>query len=87
MEKQDFVKHIVCRFGIDFSQAEGMTSIVFDSLQELLKAGQSVNIDELGEFKSTPLFSQGLNHRNNITLARLSKSNMVSFKASKQLTD
>jgi nucleoid DNA-binding protein len=57
-----------------------------DSLQELVASGQSVEIDEIGEFKSTPMFPEGIKHQNNIALAKLGRRNMVSFKASKQLT-
>jgi nucleoid DNA-binding protein len=58
-----------------------------DSLSELIAAGQSVNIDEIGEFKTTPMFPKGIPHHNNIGLAKLGKRNMFSFKASKQLTN
>ena len=44
----------------------GFVDMFAESLQELVAAGQSVTIDEIGEFKSTPLFPNGLNHRNNI---------------------
>ena len=47
----------------------------------------SVNIDEIGEFKTTPMFPKGIPHHNNIGLAKLGKRNMFSFKASKQLTN
>ena len=63
-----------------------MVDLFADSLHDLLVAGYSVNIDEIGEFKSTPLFPNGLNHKNNITLAKVAKRNIVSFKPSKQLT-
>ena len=56
------------------------------TLQELVASGQSVTIDEIGEFKSVPLFPNGLNHHNNIALAKVAKRNIVSFKASENLT-
>ena len=57
-----------------------------DCLSELLNAGQSVEIDGVGTFEKLPLFPDGLNHRNNIALARVAKHQMVSFKASDYLT-
>ena len=87
MDKYDFIKYSAERYGIDESMAETMVDMFADTLQELVAAGQSVNIDEIGEFKSTPLFPEGIKHKNNITLAKLAKRNMVSFKASKYLTN
>lgn len=86
MEKFEFIEYTAKRYGIDESMAETMVDMFADTLQELVAAGQSVNIDEIGEFKSTPLFPEGIKHQNNITLAKLAKRNMVSFKASKYLT-
>lgn len=86
MNKYEFIKYNAERYGIDESVAETMVDMFADSLQELIFAGQSVEIDEIGEFKSTPLFPDGIKHHNNIALARLGKRHMVSFKASKQLT-
>jgi len=62
-----------------------MVDMFAQSLQELVAAGQSVTIDEIGEFKSVPLFPNGLNHHNNIALAKVAKRNIVSFKASERL--
>ena len=61
--------------------------MVAQSLQELVAAGQSVTIDEIGEFKSVPLFPNGLNHRNNIILAKAAKRNIISFKPSEKLIE
>ena len=44
-------------------------------------------IDEIGEFKSIPLFPNGLNHYNNIALAKAAKRNIVSFKARDRLIE
>ena len=85
MNKSKFIKYYAQRYGVDESTSETMVDMFADCLQDLLKAGQSVEIDEIGKFKSIPLFPEGLNHRNNIALARLSRSNMVSFAPSKQL--
>ena len=85
MNNQEFIKFAAKRFGIDEYVAETFVDMFAESLQELVAAGQSVTIDEIGEFKSTPLFPNGLNHRNNIALARVAKKKMVSFKASKSL--
>ena len=74
------------RYGIDINQAEGMTNMFSDCLQDLILAGQSVNIDEIGEFKAAPLFPNGINHRNNMALARVACKNVISFKASRYLT-
>ena len=86
MEKFEFIEYTAKRYGIDESIAETMVDMFADCLQELVAAGQSVNIDEIGEFKTTPMFPNGLNHQNNIALAKVSKLNIVSFKASKYLT-
>ena len=65
---------------------------IFDTIVQHLKAGvilnagQSVEIDGVGTFEKLPLFPDGLNHRNNIALARVAKKKMVSFKASDYLT-
>lgn len=67
------------RYGIDFNQAECMTDMFSDCLQELLEAGYCVNIDEIGQFNSKPLFPKGLNHNNNPNLAKIAKRNIISF--------
>ena len=85
MNNQEFIKFAAKRFGIDEYVAETFIDMFAESLQELVTAGQSVTIDEIGEFKSTPLFPNGLNHRNNIGLARAAKRNMISFKPSEKL--
>ena len=85
MNKFEFIEYAAKRYGIDDSVAETLVDMFADSLHDLLSAGYSVNIDEIGEFKTTPLFPNGLNHRNNIALARAAKRNIVSFKASKSL--
>ena len=54
-------------------------------LSKLLNAGWSVEIDGVGTVEKLSLFPEGLNHRNNIALARMTKKKMVSFKASKFL--
>jgi nucleoid DNA-binding protein len=87
MNKYEFIKYNAERYGIDESVAETMVDMFADSLSELIAAGQSVNIDEIGEFKTTPMFPKGIPHHNNIGLAKLGKRNMFSFKASKQLTN
>ena len=86
MNKYEFIKYNAERYGIDESVAETMVDMFADSLSELIAAGQSVNIDEIGEFKTTPMFPKGIPHHNNIALAKLGRRNMVSFKASEQLT-
>lgn len=86
MNNYEFVKFAANRFGIDETVAESMVDMFAQSLQELISCGQSVTIDEIGEFKSVPLFPNGLNHNNNIDLAKVAKHNIVSFKATKQLT-
>jgi len=86
MNNYDFIKFTANRFGIDETLAESMVDMFAQSLQELVASGQSVTIDEIGEFKSVPLFPQGLNHHNNIALAKAAKRNIVSFKASENLT-
>jgi nucleoid DNA-binding protein len=84
-DKLDFIEYSASRYGIDFSTAETFVDMFSDCLSELLNAGQSVEIDGVGTFEKLPLFPNGLNHRNNIALARVAKKKMVSFKASKSL--
>ncbi|MBY0534014.1 MAG: hypothetical protein K2P31_03505 [Rickettsiaceae bacterium] len=55
-------------------------------MSKLISSGQSVTIDEISEFKSMHLFQNGLNHHNNIALAKAAKCNIISFKASEKLT-
>jgi nucleoid DNA-binding protein len=86
MNNYEFVKFTADRFGIDETMVESMVDMFAQSLQELVAAGQSVTIDEIGEFKSVPLFPNGLNHHNNIALAKVAKRNIVSFKPSDRLT-
>jgi nucleoid DNA-binding protein len=85
MNNQEFIKFAAKRFGVDEYVAETMVDMFAESLQELIAAGQSVTIDEIGEFRSTPLFPNGLNHKNNAALARAAKRNIVTFKPSKNL--
>jgi nucleoid DNA-binding protein len=85
MNKFDFIEYSAKRYGIDFSTAETFVSMFSDCLSELLEAGQSVDIDGVGKFEKVPLFPNGINHRNNIALARAAKQNMVCFKASEDL--
>jgi len=85
MNNYEFVKFAANRFGVDKTLAESMVDMFAQSLQELVASGQNVTIDEIGEFKSVPLFPQGLNHHNNIALAKAAKRNIVSFKASDRL--
>ena len=85
MEKFEFIEYSAERYGIDFSTAETFVNMFSDCLSELLNAGQSVEIDGVGTFEKLPLFPDGLNHRNNIALARVAKNQMVSFKASEDL--
>ena len=86
IDKCKFIKYIAVRHGIDECVAEIMVDIFADSLHDLVSNGYSVNIDEIGEFKTTPLFPNGLNHQNNIALARAASLNIVSFTPSDRLT-
>ena len=87
MNNQEFIKFAAKRFGIDEYVAETFVDMFAESLQELVAAGQPVTIDEIGEFKSTPLFPNGLTHGNTIGLARAAKRNMISFKPSEKLAN
>jgi len=86
MNNYEFVKFAANRFGIDETVAESMVDMFAQTLQELVSSGQST-IDEIGEFKSVPLFPNGLNHHNNIALAKAAKRNIVSFKPSDRLAE
>ena len=57
MNNYEFVKFAANRFGIDETVAESMVDMFAQTLQELVASGQSVTIDEIGEFKSVPLYS------------------------------
>jgi len=85
MDKLDFIEYSANRYGIDFSTAETFVDMFSDCLSELLDAGQSVEIDGIGKFEKIPLFPNGINHNNNIALARVAKKKMISFKASEDL--
>jgi hypothetical protein len=85
MNKLDFIEYSASRYGIDFSVAETFVDMFSSCLSELLDAGQSVDIDGIGEFEKIPLFPNGLNHQNKIALARLTKKTMISVKASEDL--
>jgi len=85
MDKLDFIEYSANRYGIDFSTAETFVDMFSHCLSELLDAGQSVEIDGIGKFEKVPLFPNGINHRNNIALARVAKRKMISFKASRDL--
>lgn len=83
MEKFEFIEYTAKRYGIDESLAETLVDMFADTLQELVAAGQTVNIDEIGVFCKIALFPHDINHQNKINLAKLSKKSMVSFVPSK----
>jgi nucleoid DNA-binding protein len=85
MDKLDFIEYSANRYGVDFSVAETFVDMFAGCLSELLDSGQSVEIDGIGKFEKIPLFPDGINHRNNIALARVAKKKMISFKASEEL--
>lgn len=88
MNKLEFIKYTAKKYNIDNNAATILVDSFAESLQELLASGRSVTIDEIGEFKSTPLFPEGINIKGksksqvNSTLARIEKRNMISFSAS-----
>ena len=86
MDKYDFIQYAASRYGVDESVAETMLDMFADTLHELVIAGKSITIDEIGEFKTIPLFPNGINHQGNVALASCAKRNMVSFTPSEQLT-
>ncbi len=88
MDKYQFIKYTAERFGIDDATIETMIDIFASSLHELIVAGQSVTIDEIGEFKTRPLFdsSSKQQYQQNPKLAQIFKQNTVSFKPSEYLT-
>lgn len=86
MDKYEFIEYAVKRYSIDDTVAETLVDMFGSCLQELLKAGQSVEIDGVGKFEKLPLFPNGLNHQNNIALFKAAKRNMIIFKASDDLT-
>ena len=85
MDKKQFIEYVEARYGFEEGVAETMVDVFADSLQDLISAGYSVNIDEIGEFQTTPLFPNGFDHKNNAALAKLVKQNRVIFKPSEKL--
>ena len=85
INKFDFIEYSAARYGIDFSTAETFVDMFISSLSELLNAGQSVEIDGIGKFEKLPLFPSGINHKNNILLARAAKKSILHFQASDYL--
>lgn len=85
MDKENFIKYMAYRYGIDEDEACGITNFFADCLQELINAGVSVNIDEIGEFKTSSLFAKELKS-SHPALARLSTTKVVRFIPSKNLT-
>jgi nucleoid DNA-binding protein len=86
MNKYEFIRYTADRFGIDDNTIETMVDIFASSLHELVIAGQSVTIDEIGEFKTTPIFHNTTCPSGNAALAKIMQQNTVSFKPSLQLT-
>ena len=87
IDKYEFIQYVSTRYGVDEGMAETLLDMFSSSLAELIAAGQSVEIDGIGEFTPTPLFPNGLNHQNKIALARIAKKHIVSFKADQYLTN
>ena len=85
MDKLEFIEYSANRYGVDFSTDETLLDMFCSCLQELLQAGKFVEIDGLGKFEKLPLFPDGLNHRNNINIARIAKKNIVYFQPSENL--
>ena len=86
IDKYEFIKYSAGKYGIDENMLETMVDVFADSLHDLLSAGYSVNIDEIGEFGTIPLFPNGLNHRNNIALSNAASNTIVSFIPSTKLS-
>lgn len=89
MDKFEFIEYLASRYGIDGAVAETVVDMFADCLKEVISAGRSVNIDEIGEFKTTALISlisSGFNSHNNVALAQVAKQHIVSFTASGLLT-
>lgn len=85
MNTFEFINYLAKRYGIDDSVAETMVDMFSSCLQELIAAGQSVEIDGVGTLEGVPIFPNGLNHQNNIALFKVSKRYMLNFKASDEL--
>ena len=84
-DKYGFINYIEKRYGINIDMAETIVDIFADSLQELISNGVSVDIDQIGQFYTIPLFPAGIKHKNNFALAKAAKEHMVGFKASNKL--
>ena len=80
MNKKDFIHYMAQRYGIDTNQAECMTDMFADCLQDALDAGCSVSIDQIGKFYSAPLFPSGVNCKKNKELAKLATRKMICLK-------
>lgn len=85
MDKYEFIEYLASRYGIDGSVAETVVGMFSDCLQELISAGQSVNIDEIGEFKTYSLFPKEL-QANHPALIGLANTKIVNFNPSTNLT-
>ena len=85
MDKFEFITYAAKRYGVDESFAEYMVDMFACSLQDVIRSGYNVSIDEIGEFSTTPLLSHLKGNIDNAKLATLTKRNIVTFKASKHL--
>ena len=81
MNTFEFIEYSAKRYGIDDSVAETMVDMFCSCLQELIGAGQVVEIQGVGTFEGVPIFPNGFNHQNNIALFKASKRHMLNFKA------
>jgi nucleoid DNA-binding protein len=86
MNKQEFIKHTARSFDIPEMSAEMVITMFATALQEAIAAGQSVTIDEIGQFQNSPVFPNGLNHHGIHALKKAMKKRMVSFTPSPLLT-
>ena len=85
MDKFEFITYAARRYGIDESAAEYMVDMFTATLQDVITSGQDVNIDEIGEFKTTPLLSHLKGNIENTVLVNLARRKIVTFTASKNL--
>ena len=81
MNKKDFIEYVAINSDIPKASAIAIVDIFTNSLQEVIVTGESITIDEIGEFQTKPLFSKELSikHFNKIKLAEIFESKTITF--------
>lgn len=87
MNKADLVSNVVEKTGLSRKDAEKAVVAVFDSIQEVLKAGDKVQLVGFGTFETRERGARtGRNPRSGETI-QIPASKVPAFKAGKALKD